>query len=141
VKRNRRYLNETTWALLRLLERSGSEKAAGGGDGSAEERAARHWPSVSALLFQLANRLGLQQAEDFAEWTFWGSVFFSATVCTSIGYGNMAPRTTLGRAITMLYALAGIPLVLYTLSFIGFVRATNVSVGHCLPIQANTSAR
>lgn len=70
------------------------------------------------FLQEYARKIGLP-SEDVTEWTFWGSVFFSATVCTSIGYGNMAPKTTLGKTITMLYAIAGIPLVLYTLTIIG----------------------
>lgn len=39
------------------------------------------------------------------------------------GYGNMAPRTTLGRIVTMVYAILGIPLTLIYLSSTGGVLA------------------
>lgn len=41
----------------------------------------------------------------------------------SIGYGNIAPRTTLGRIVTMVYAILGIPLTLIYLSSTGSVLA------------------
>ena len=40
---------------------------------------------------------------------------------TTIGYGNMAPVTQLGKVITMIYAIIGIPLMLYVLSRMGSV--------------------
>nr|XP_039259396.1 potassium channel subfamily K member 16-like isoform X1 [Styela clava] len=43
-------------------------------------------------------------------WSFEGSVFFAGTVVTTIGYGNMSPKSPLGRAICIIYALIGIPL-------------------------------
>lgn len=45
--------------------------------------------------------------------------FFSFTS----GYGNIAPRTTLGRIVTMVYAIFGIPLTLIYLSSTGGVLA------------------
>lgn len=39
------------------------------------------------------------------------------------GYGNIAPRTTLGRIVTMVYAILGIPLTLIYLSSTGGVLA------------------
>lgn len=39
------------------------------------------------------------------------------------GFGNIAPRTTLGRIVTMVYAILGIPLTLIYLSSTGGVLA------------------
>lgn len=39
------------------------------------------------------------------------------------GHGNIAPRTTLGRIVTMVYAILGIPLTLVYLSSTGGVLA------------------
>jgi amino acid permease len=39
------------------------------------------------------------------------------------GYGNIAPRTTLGRVVTLAYAVLGIPLTLIYLSSTGGVLA------------------
>uniref|UniRef100_A0A915N0H5 Potassium channel domain-containing protein n=1 Tax=Meloidogyne javanica TaxID=6303 RepID=A0A915N0H5_MELJA len=53
--------------------------------------------------------------EDFS-WDFWGALFYVQTVFTTIGYGNITPRTTAGQAFSILYAIVGIPLVLALLN-------------------------
>ncbi|XP_057306657.1 potassium channel subfamily K member 2-like [Hydractinia symbiolongicarpus] len=47
---------------------------------------------------------------DFERWSFFGSLFFAATVLTTIGFGHMAPRTFSGRLFCMIYAFFGIPI-------------------------------
>uniref|UniRef100_A0A8D8X4P7 Two pore potassium channel protein sup-9 n=1 Tax=Cacopsylla melanoneura TaxID=428564 RepID=A0A8D8X4P7_9HEMI len=47
-------------------------------------------------------------------WSFPAALMFSLSIFTMIGYGNMVPRTTLGKATTVVYAVFGIPLyILY----------------------------
>eukprot|EP01059_Diplonema_ambulator_P009809 TRINITY_DN19784_c0_g1_i1.p1 TRINITY_DN19784_c0_g1~~TRINITY_DN19784_c0_g1_i1.p1 ORF type:complete len:533 (+),score=124.36 TRINITY_DN19784_c0_g1_i1:79-1599(+) len=55
------------------------------------------------------------RTEKDAEWTFAGATFFSLTVVTTIGYGHFTPRTTQGRAFTLLYSILGIGLVAHIL--------------------------
>lgn len=50
-------------------------------------------------------------------------ILFHLLLNKTIGYGNIAPRTTLGRIVTMVYAIFGIPLTLIYLSSTGGVLA------------------
>ncbi|XP_022185691.1 TWiK family of potassium channels protein 18 isoform X2 [Nilaparvata lugens] len=52
-------------------------------------------------------------------WSFSGAFLYSLSVITTIGYGNVAPRTEWGKLATILYAIAGMPLFLLYLSNIG----------------------
>ncbi|KAL1130362.1 hypothetical protein AAG570_013300 [Ranatra chinensis] len=56
-------------------------------------------------------------------WSFSGAFLYSLTVITTIGYGNVAPRTEWGKLTTILYAIAGMPLFLLYLSNIGDILA------------------
>jgi len=57
-------------------------------------------------------------------WTFSSSLLFSLSVFTTIGYGALVPRTTLGKVATMVYALLGIPLLCIYLANIGSILTT-----------------
>ncbi|XP_044260254.1 TWiK family of potassium channels protein 7 [Tribolium madens] len=80
------------------------------------------------LLKSLGEELAAQPVQEKAErragdyeWTFAKAFLYSLTVLTTIGYGSIAPRTTLGKAVTMGYAMLGIPLTLLYLSSIGSI--------------------
>ncbi|XP_041972583.1 uncharacterized protein LOC121728458 [Aricia agestis] len=53
------------------------------------------------------------------EWNLALAFFYSLTVLTTIGYGNVAPKTMLGKGVTIGYAMVGIPLTLLYLSSVG----------------------
>lgn len=47
-------------------------------------------------------------------WSFPAALMFSLSIITMIGYGNMTPKTPWGKALTVIYAVFGIPLyILY----------------------------
>uniref|UniRef100_A0A5S6QNU9 Potassium channel domain-containing protein n=1 Tax=Trichuris muris TaxID=70415 RepID=A0A5S6QNU9_TRIMR len=52
-------------------------------------------------------------------WTFPQAIFFATTVITTIGYGNMVPRTVSGRVLCIVFGIFGIPLLLITIADIG----------------------
>ncbi|EDO47668.1 predicted protein [Nematostella vectensis] len=67
---------------------------------------------------QKAASFGLTQ--DWLEkWSYTGSLFFSGTVITTIGYGHLSPETFFGRIFCMLYALFGIPITWLMLTSLG----------------------
>ncbi|XP_049879515.1 potassium channel subfamily K member 18-like [Pectinophora gossypiella] len=76
-------------------------------DVSAQYGGARALESAPALVI-----------EDY-EWNFAKAFLYSLTVLTTIGYGSVAPKTALGKAVTIGYAVIGIPLTLLYLSVVG----------------------
>ncbi|XP_075921251.1 potassium channel subfamily K member 10-like isoform X3 [Petromyzon marinus] len=54
-----------------------------------------------------------------SHWDLGGAFFFSGTVITTIGFGNIAPSTQGGRILCMAYALIGIPLFGILLAGVG----------------------
>jgi len=62
------------------------------------------------------------------QWTYVQSVFFTSTIITTVGYGNMAPVTVAGRAFSILFAMIGIPFTLSVIADVGQIFATLVSL-------------
>ncbi|XP_053376013.1 uncharacterized protein LOC123535175 [Mercenaria mercenaria] len=73
--------------------------------------------------YELVNRDGWNgvdpDSEEGAKWTYAGGLLYAVTVITTIGYGTITPKTDAGRAVTILYALIGIPLTVLCITNIG----------------------
>ncbi|ALC48793.1 CG43155 [Drosophila busckii] len=66
--------------------------------------------------------------EPYERWSILQAVFFSSTVLTTIGYGNIVPVTIGGRVFCICFALIGIPFTLTVIADWGRLFASAVSV-------------
>jgi hypothetical protein len=53
------------------------------------------------------------------QWKFIGSFYYATVVLALIGYGHAIPHTKAGRAVTIAYALIGIPMWLIMIQSVG----------------------
>jgi potassium channel subfamily K protein 1 len=78
-------------------------------------------------------------------WSFGQAVFFSGTVLTTIGYGDVYPQTPLGKLFCMVFAIVGIPATMVLLYAIieRLMCVTNVALEFYIdklqPILSNVS--
>ncbi|GJQ77499.1 hypothetical protein Trydic_g20890 [Trypoxylus dichotomus] len=85
-----------------------------------EELMHKHYkPTPEDTIEEIFDRLGeycgkpmkslTMNEDDPAKWDFYHSVFFVITVVTTVGYGNLAPTTSIGRIFVCFYSLIGVP--------------------------------
>ncbi|XP_026481761.1 potassium channel subfamily K member 18-like [Ctenocephalides felis] len=93
--------------------------AAGGGAGAVGEAAGNDDAGAGGA----GGAGGADDEHEETVWSFSGAFLYSLTVITTIGYGNISPRTEWGKVATILYAIVGMPLFLLYLSNIGDILA------------------
>ncbi|XP_063707753.1 uncharacterized protein LOC134836478 [Culicoides brevitarsis] len=68
---------------------------------------------------QIAYDAGVKSYSGITVWSFINSALFCLTVVTTIGYGHIVPKTTAGKALTIVYSIIGVPLFLIILADFG----------------------
>ncbi|XP_016079180.1 PREDICTED: potassium channel subfamily K member 17 [Miniopterus natalensis] len=68
----------------------------------------------------------LGNTTSMGRWEIMGSFFFSVSTITTIGYGNLSPRTMAARLFCIFFALVGIPLNLVMLNHLGHLMQRGV---------------
>uniref|UniRef100_A0A1A9UVC2 Potassium channel domain-containing protein n=1 Tax=Glossina austeni TaxID=7395 RepID=A0A1A9UVC2_GLOAU len=63
--------------------------------------------------------LGIRYFPGQKSWNFVNCILYCWTVITTIGYGHITPKTTLGQSLTIIYAIIGIPMFLILLADFG----------------------
>ncbi|XP_013185154.1 muscle M-line assembly protein unc-89 [Amyelois transitella] len=66
-----------------------------------------------------AHEAGVTSYSGQRSWNFMNSFVYCLTLITTVGYGHISPKTTYGRAATIVYAIVGIPLFLIVLADFG----------------------
>lgn len=75
----------------------------------------------------IKNNINVRTQDYTISWDYIQAVFFSTTILTTIGYGNIAPKTFSGRLFSILFAIVGIPFTLSVIADVGQIFATLVS--------------
>ncbi|CAB3397885.1 unnamed protein product [Caenorhabditis bovis] len=73
---------------------------------------------------QLTSHTKHEIIDGYEYWTLMDSVLFCFTVITTIGYGNVAPKTFEGRLFVIFYGLIGVPFTMMAIANIGKFLAT-----------------
>uniref|UniRef100_A0A914YDD9 Potassium channel domain-containing protein n=1 Tax=Panagrolaimus superbus TaxID=310955 RepID=A0A914YDD9_9BILA len=124
IEENRKVMLNHLWLLVSENSTTREE---------VENSVIEHVDNASKLLFDafdthfifVAHLRNPSNQVDFS-WTMTTSVFYTTTLLTTIGYGNLVPVTFKGRIFCIFYALFGVPLILITVADIGKFLSENI---------------
>ncbi|KHN77956.1 TWiK family of potassium channels protein 9 [Toxocara canis] len=74
---------------------------------------------IAALFSDTGGDEEIGEGGRWIQWSLMDSILFCFTVITTIGYGNVAPKTTEGRLFVIIYGLIGIPFTMLAIANLG----------------------
>lgn len=77
-------------------------------------------PIFGAIALVITGTIFYMLIED---WTFVDSLYFSVTTLTTVGFGNPAPTTDIGKLFTVFFVIGGVGIFLGVLNAIGMQAA------------------
>jgi voltage-gated potassium channel len=73
-------------------------------------------PLAAAFLLVITGTIFYQLVE---HWTFVDALYFSVTTLTTVGFGNPAPSTDLGKLFTVFFVISGVGMFLAVINAVG----------------------
>ena len=84
---------------------------------------------IIGIIFVLIIFIGANAYHNIEGWSYIDSTYFVVVTMTTIGYGDLAPVTDVGKIFTMFYCFFGIAMAFYFVSIIGsFIFERKLSV-------------
>ncbi len=68
------------------------------------------------LAILILNLIGIIAYHFLEQWTWLDSIYFSSATLTTVGYGDITPKTDAGRLFTVFYMWSGVSIGFYTLT-------------------------
>lgn len=78
-----------------------------------------HKIGVALIIFIIIILIGGIIYSNLEGWSYIDSIYFSAVTITTLGYGDFAPQTDIGKIFTILFSVSGIAIGLYILTIVG----------------------
>jgi voltage-gated potassium channel len=89
-------------------------------------------PIVAAATLLFAGTIFYMLIEN---WTFVDSLYFCVTTLTTVGFGNPAPTTDLGKLFTVFFVLSGVGVFLGVLNAVGQAALKDPDIGRRLRLR------